>query len=152
MKAKITKRTVDSAKPGDRDYLIWDPELKGFGLKVTPAGNRIYIVQYRLGGRGSPTRRYTIGKHGAPWTPDKARTEARRLLGAIADGKDPQLAKSAEKAAMTVNELCDLYLKEGCDTKKASTIATDSYKNLPCHSYQLSHCRHARPYRAARGS
>lgn len=125
MQAKITKRTVDSARPKERDYFIWDMELKGFGLKITPAGNRIYIVQYRLGGRGSPTRRFTIGKHGAPWTPTKARTEAKRLLGSVADGKDPQTAKAAEKAAMTVNELCDAYLKEGCDTKKDSTIATD---------------------------
>jgi integrase len=125
MKSKITKRTVDSAEPGKRDCFIWDSELKGFGLKVTPAGKRIYIVQYRTGGRGSPTRRFTIGKHGAPWTPDKARTEAKRLLGSIADGNDPQTAKAAEKTAMTVNELCTLYLKDGCETKKASTIATD---------------------------
>jgi integrase len=125
MKAKITKRTIDSAKAGERDCFIWDSELKGFGLKITPAGNRIYIVQYRTGGRGSPTRRFTIGKHGAPWTPDKARTEAKRLLGSIADGNDPQTAKAAKKTAMTVNELCALYLKDGCETKKASTIATD---------------------------
>lgn len=125
MKAKITKRTVDAAKAGGRDAFIWDAELKGFGLKVTPAGNRIYIVQYRTGGRGSPTRRFTIGKHGAPWTPDKARTEAKRILGGVADGKDPQTLKAIEKAAMTVKELCKLYLAEGCETKKASTIATD---------------------------
>lgn len=125
MKTKIMKRSVDGAKVGERDYFLWDTELKGFGLKVTPAGNRIYVVQYRTGGRGSPARRFTIGKHGAPWTPNKARTEAKRLLGSIADGKDPQSAKAADKAAMTVNELCSLYLKEGCETKKPSTIATD---------------------------
>ncbi len=125
MKARITKRTVDAAKAGERDAFIWDAELKGFGLKVTPAGNRIYIVQYRTGGRGSPTRRFTIGKHGAPWTPDKARTEAKRILGGVAEGKDPQTLKATEKAAMTVKELCKLYLAEGCETKKASTIATD---------------------------
>jgi integrase len=125
MKAKITKRTVDTATVGERDEFIWDTELKGFGLKITPAGNRIYIVQYRTGGRGSPTRRFTIGTHGAPWTPDKARTEAKRILGGVAEGRDPQTIKAADKAAITVNELCDLYLMEGCETKKASTISTD---------------------------
>ncbi len=125
MKTKITKRVVDDAKVGERDCFLWDTELKGFGLKVTPAGNRIYVVQYRTGGRGSPTRRFTIGKHGAPWTPDKARTEAKRILGSIADGNDPQSVKAAERSAMTVNELCALYLNDGCETKKASTIATD---------------------------
>jgi hypothetical protein len=40
-KIKITKRVVDATKPGERDAFIWDAETKGFGLKVTPAGNRI---------------------------------------------------------------------------------------------------------------
>lgn len=73
--SKITKRVVDAIEKAERDQFIWDDELRGFGLKVTPAGKKIYIVQYRTGGRGSPTRRYTIGAHD-PWTPAKAREEA----------------------------------------------------------------------------
>jgi hypothetical protein len=45
--AKITKRTVDALKPGATDRFLWDTELKGFGLKVTPSGNKVYILQYR---------------------------------------------------------------------------------------------------------
>ena len=45
--------------------------------KVTPAGKRIYILQYRLGQRKAPWR-YTIGRHG-DYTPDQARNEAKRL-------------------------------------------------------------------------
>ena len=122
MKAKITKRTVDAAKPGERDSFIWDSEVKGFGLKVTPAGNKIYVLQYRFGGR---VNRYTIGRHGSPWTPNEARDEAGRLLGMVKDGKNPTALKSADKAEKTVAELCDLYLAEGCETKKPSTRATD---------------------------
>ena len=122
MKAKITKRTVDAAKAGKRDTFIWDTEAKGFGLKVTPAGNKIYVLQYRFGGR---VNRYTIGKHGSPWTPDKARDEAGRLLGVLRDGKNPAALRSADKAEKTVSELCDLYLAEGCETKRPSTLATD---------------------------
>ncbi|MEX1036898.1 MAG: site-specific integrase [Sneathiella sp.] len=125
MQAKIIKRNVDAARPQERDWFMWDTELKGFGLKVTRSGNRIYIVQYRMSGRGLPTRRLTIGKHGSPWTPEKARAEAKRVLGEVADGQDPQQAKMTEKAAMTVSELCDRYLEEGCATKKPTTIATD---------------------------
>jgi hypothetical protein len=76
MKAKISKKAVDAAKPRDRDFFIWDTEAKGFGVKVSPAGNRIYLVQKRLGGQ---LRRFTIGKHGSPWTPEAARAEAIRL-------------------------------------------------------------------------
>ena len=125
MKAKITKKVIDAATPNTSDSFIWDTELIGFGLKVTPAGSRIYIVQYRAGGGSSPTKRFTIGKHGMPWTPEKARAKAKSIIGDVADGNDPQTAKATERAAMTVNELCTLYLSDGCETKKSSTIATD---------------------------
>jgi integrase len=98
MAAKITKRTVDAAKPGDRDRFLWDTDPKGFGLKVTPAGNKVYVLQYRMGGRESPARRFTIGKHGSPWTPDTAREEARRLLAEVGKGIDPMAAKRQKRA------------------------------------------------------
>lgn len=87
--APITKRKVDAVKPGERDQFLWDEDPKGFGLKVTPAGNRVYILQYRMGGRESRTRRFTIGKHGSPWTPETARAEAKRLLTLVRQGQDP---------------------------------------------------------------
>ncbi len=122
MKAKIIQQTVKAARPGAADWFLWDTEIKGFGLKVTPAGNRIYILQYRCDGR---LRRYTIGKHGSPWTPQKARTEAARLRGLIAGRTDPAEAKAESRRDITVAELCDVYLAEGVATKKASTVAMD---------------------------
>ena len=101
-------------------------KLPEFGLKVTPAGRKVYICQYRLGGgRRGAVKRYTIGPHGSPWTVDAARAEAKRLLGIAAAGGDPAADKQEGRRALTVAELCDLYLNEGCATKKASTLATD---------------------------
>jgi integrase len=71
-----------------RSYL-WDDTLKGFGCMVTAAGARSYLVQYQMGGRGTPTRRATIGRHGSPWTADKARDQAGELLVMIRRGVDP---------------------------------------------------------------
>ena len=122
MKAKINKRAVDAAAPGKRDAFLWDTDLTGFGLKVTPAGNRIYVLQYRINGR---LRRYTIGKHGAPWTPEQARREAERLRGKVAAGRDPAEAKEKASRDLTISELCDRYLAEGVATKKPSTVAMD---------------------------
>lgn len=122
MPAKITKRTVDAAKPGDRDSFIWDSELKGFGLKVTPKGKKVYVLQYRF---NRVLRRYTIGAHGAPWTAEKARKEAIRLLGMVSDGKDPAANKKSDKDAITVSQLCEDYLKDGVNSKSESTLATD---------------------------
>src|SRR5260370_41039843 len=72
---KITKRTVDAAQASDRVIWIWDSEGRGFGLKDTLGGQKIYVVQYRTRGRETPMRRYTTGKHGSPWTPATARQE-----------------------------------------------------------------------------
>jgi integrase len=98
---KITKRTVDEAKPGDRDSFVWDTEVRGFGLKVTPAGNKSYVFQYRSRGGGLRTHRVTIGRHGSPWTPDMARAEAKRLMGAVSQGGHPQQEKRQGRANAT---------------------------------------------------
>jgi hypothetical protein len=45
---KITKRSVDALVPGAADTFLWDDELRGFGLKITPGGNRSYVYQYRM--------------------------------------------------------------------------------------------------------
>ena len=141
---KITKRVVEAAAPGTRvrngvaeacNGFIFDTEVRGFGLKVTPAGRRVYIIQYRLGGgRRQFARRYTIGQHGSPWTVETARAEAKRVLGEVAGGIDPAAKRAANRDALTMSELCDLYLaaaekdlingKRG-RPKKASTLATD---------------------------
>jgi integrase len=70
---------------------LWDREVKGFGLKVTPSGGRTYVYQYRVGGREAKVRRYTIGAHGH-WTPDGARKEAKRLAQLVDQGIDPAAA------------------------------------------------------------
>src|SRR5215472_7707970 len=65
---RITKRTVDAAKPGMRagvpcDSFLFDTEIKGFGLRVKAgSGTKTYILQYRDGrGRESAKMRVTIG-------------------------------------------------------------------------------------------
>lgn len=96
---RINKGNVDATQPGARDVLLWDDKLSGFGLKVTPAGAKTYLYQYRIGGRAGKTRRVTIGKHGA-FTPEAARKEAERLAQLVGQGVDPQQQKqdNARKA------------------------------------------------------
>jgi integrase len=109
MAKKLTKDFVHKAGAGYH----FDTEVKGFGLRVTETGARAYIVQYRPhpGGRRVPKRRYTIGTPGSPWTVDDARTEAKRVLGLVADKRDPAAERKAERLAQSIGELCDEYLK-----------------------------------------
>ena len=104
--AFISKRSVDAAKPGKADYFVWDAGdrevVKGFGLKVTPAGGKVYVFQYRIARPGeaarTPAKRYTIGKHGS-LTPDQARTRAKQLAAMVEEGIDPRQVELDELAA-----------------------------------------------------
>ncbi len=124
MLGKVTKRTVDALKPGDRDVFLWDSELRGFGVKCTPKGRRVYVVQYQRGGRGNPTRRVTIGPHG-PLTPDKARTEADRLLAEAKLGNDPAAARTRRRRESTISELADRYVTEHVNTHNRPSTAKE---------------------------
>jgi len=74
---KITKTVVEKLQPGD---LVWDADhrevVKGFGAR-RQRRDVFYLLRYRINGR---QRFITIGRHGSPWTPDTARSEAKRLL------------------------------------------------------------------------
>jgi integrase len=127
MQGKVTKRAVDALAPaGGSETVLWDAEVKGFGVRARAAGGKSYILHYRAGaGRGAALRKVTIGKHGSPWTPETARIEAKRLLAEVAAGRDPAMARQQERNALTFGELIDLYLAEGASHKKGSTLKAD---------------------------
>lgn len=86
---RISNRTVTAFQDGGFTGFFFDTDLKGFGLRAATPGSVSYVLQYRMGGRESKSQRYTIGRHGSPWTPTTARTEAERLMLLIAQGIDP---------------------------------------------------------------
>lgn len=95
-KGRVTTGAVKSLTPAANDVFLWDDVRAGFGVKCTPAGKKVFILQYRMGGRGSKTQRYTIGAWG-PWTVDKAEKEASRLLLLIDQGTNPASEKKERK-------------------------------------------------------
>lgn len=126
---RIGLRQVRALEPGD---IIWDASLPGFGARRQRSNAISYILFYRT--KEGRQRWFTIGRHGAPWTPETARHEARRLLGRVASQADPAAEKRAARNAQTIAELCDLYLADAeagrlvtrrRAQKKANTIALD---------------------------
>jgi integrase len=128
----ITIKTVKGLQPGS---IVWDDgkgTVPGFGARRQKGQAVTYFLKYRTAdGR---QRWQTIGRHGSPWTPDMARTEARRILGDVTKGYDPAGQKQAARKAETVSTLCDAYLEAAGagriltrrkTAKKASTLATD---------------------------
>ena len=122
MKAKITKRVLDTLEPGDDKAVIWDTDVAGFGARFQGGAWR-YIVKYRIGAR---QRWFSIGRHGAPWTPDTARIEARRLLGLVAGGVDPAADKATLDATPTLAEFATRYIDDhAIPHKKAASVEQD---------------------------
>ena len=126
---RIGLREVRALTPGGT---AWDSTVAGFCARRRTSKAVFYGLKYRtLDGR---QRWHTIGRHGAPWTPDTAREEAQRLLADVTKGADPSGDKQAKRHAATVADLCDLYLADAKagrlltrrgGTKKPSTLVTD---------------------------
>jgi hypothetical protein len=127
--------TIKSVEKLSLNSVEWDEgkgSVSGFGIRRRTGKTVVYVLKYRtLDGR---QRWHTIGRHGAPWTPDIARNEALRLLGEVVKGDDPAGHKQKRRRAATVTDLCDAYLEaakagriltRGLEAKKASTLATD---------------------------
>jgi integrase len=100
---KLTDGLVEGVEPAARDSYAWDSALARFGVRVTPAGARIYLVQYRpktAPGEKPKTRRITIGQHdGDLWNVTKARAAARKILAPVDLGRDPFADREAERRA-----------------------------------------------------
>jgi integrase len=109
VKAKLTKRTVESVRPNAASQLVWDTDIKGFGCKITPKGKRVYFLYYRTA--DSRERRPAIGVHGAI-TCEQARVKAQRWLGEIAAGQDPSEEKQRQRKSATMQELCVQFMEE----------------------------------------
>src|ERR1700685_1127060 len=95
--ANLTQTFAKRVQPREWVYVIhWESDndsISGFGLRVTAAGIKSFLLNYRVHGR---QRRYTIGQLGA-WTAETARQEARRLRTLVDRGEDPFAIKQAYK-------------------------------------------------------
>jgi integrase len=109
---KLTEAFVASL-PTQRDRILFDSQLSGFGIRTTPAGTKIFVAQAYVNGR---KRRIGLGRH-----PDLSVSKARELaLQALADmrrGADPVIerkarVRAAAAGAMTMAALADKWLAD----------------------------------------
>ena len=125
-KARITKRAVDALKPGS---ILWDMDVNGFGVRCQRR-DKVYFLKASIRGK---QRWLTIGPHGSPWTPEKARKEAKRKQGDIAAGKDPATDREAAKNNPTIAGLCDRYYEGYAKEHKKPSSASADKANIENH-------------------
>jgi Arm DNA-binding domain len=145
---KLTKGYIDRIKPGPRDEFHWDTEAKGFGIKASPAGKLIFIVQGRVGSAGNAVR-ITIGAYGV-FTVEQAREVAREHLRSMRLGIDPRdVRKQHEAASVTLQAVCDRYLnrpgmlKEStkAEMRRHVELVFAAWKDKPIASITPADCR-----------
>lgn len=107
MKQKIRSALVASLTPSAKPFDVFDTELPGLILRVQPSGlmTYFYACQTKSGNR----RRIRLGSTNA-LTVIQARDEARKILGDIEGGIDPQaeiLAKCKKESETTLIAFLD---------------------------------------------
>ena len=100
----LSGRAVDALAVSERDVIVWDRALAGFGVRVYPSGRKVYVVQSRAG--GAP-RRVTLGTHGEI-TATQARKRAAQVIDRIKRGEEP--AALLPQAGTTVADLAERYM------------------------------------------
>ena len=107
--AKLTKSAADAAEHQDKAIELRDTVAPGFLCKVTPAGRKVFMLQYRT--NAGERRKPALGQYGE-LTVDQARTMAQEWLAEVRKGGDPCAAKNAARKAPTMKEFCHTFLED----------------------------------------
>jgi hypothetical protein len=157
-KISLTAAKIDAAKPMATTYYLWDREEDGFGVRVTSAGGKAYVVKLLYNNKQVWK---TIGKisrqEKQPLQPRKPKavkestasangnaedlvmgsrtltlSQARQLAKDIrnnaAKGIDPNQESRKKKGAPTIAELVDKFIEEYVDTTKLGEGSKYGYR------------------------
>ena len=131
---RLTDAVVRKLTPADtRNGIAWDADFPGFACRVTAAGTKAFILNYRVKGSGRQ-RRQTIGRFPS-WSTTVARAKARELRRLVDDGGDPRGDVEADRQAPTVADLCDRFVAEHLPRKRPGTAL----------NYEILIDKHIRP-------
>jgi len=124
--SKITQTFVEGLEPGPRPSVYFDDDVKGFGVRVTPAGHKSYVIEYRLADapRNASKKRLKIGLCGI-LPPREARRIAQGKLAEVLAGRDPAGDAKARREECSVDEAVAEFRAIRAKTKKSKTIATE---------------------------
>lgn len=124
--ARLSKRVVEAAEVRSTEYVLWDGDIPGFGVRIMPLGRRTFLVQYRVGTR---SRKLALGPHGV-LTSEQARARAMQTLGDVKGGADPAEERRTRREAITVRELADRFDREHIAVRVKASTAKEYRRNL----------------------
>jgi integrase len=121
MATKLTKRYLESLKPDpNREIIVWDKRIPGFGFRITPKGARSFFLKYRT--KAGQQRKPTIGVYGDV-TLDEARDIAEDWRKIIRKGGDPSADKKARRSGtsddLTVGQVAENFIARHAKAKRS---------------------------------
>ncbi len=126
-----------SVPAGKADYILFDDDMPGFGVRVRTKGNRqhrTFVAQYKI---GTKHRRITLGKV-AKVSFETARKEAQKIFGKVAIGQDPanDKAEARKRASHTLDATMTAYLEAKASELRPRTHA-ETNRHLKTHWKRL---------------
>ncbi len=125
----LTEKRIRDMRPGTGTRIEWDDQLRGLGVRITAAGVKAYVLNYRVDGR---ERRMTLGRV-AELSLAAARKLASEQMALVRKGIDPLGQKDARRNAPTVAELFDRYLSDHARPNKKHRSVEEDERLIRLH-------------------
>ena len=148
-RVKLIKSVIDDLPTPAKDVVYWDAGCPGFGVKVTPAGRKVFVVLFRTGGAGSRLRKYTIGPYGRV-TLHQARVSAQKVFAARLEGRDLAAEKRDARKRMVadrVEDLLEAYITQHVSQNRSARGTSQMLRPLHEPNSRRSICDVARAER-----
>lgn len=129
MKIKLNQTVVKELIPPEGKQIdVWDEDVTGFGVRVTPKGKKTFFVLARVNSR---LVRATVGKSDT-MTAEAARTKAKKMLVDMQEGNNPNdEVKNRRSGAMTIGGVFKTFIETRKDRRQELTSRTqDHYQQV----------------------
>jgi len=131
----LTARRIDDLQPHlGKQYIVWDAQLIGFGVRVSPGGTKTFLFVYRtVGGR---QRWKTLGRVGSI-SLEQARKLAQVDAGVVASRQDPLQQTDAARGAFTLEKVAALWMTDHVRARRKPRTAASYQQALDTHILPL---------------
>ena len=104
----LTEKRIHHAKPGANTAIIWDRQVTGLGVRITPKGSKSFVLRYRIAGK------YRVATLGScdEVSLRGAREQAILELANVRRGGDPLRREPEPGALPTVADLVQRFLEQ----------------------------------------
>jgi integrase len=128
---QLTKAIIEKKPLPESGYeRLWDAKVRGLFLRITPSGRRTWSVRYTS--QHGKSQDAKLGPYPA-LTVEAARRKAIELLARVHSGEDPAAERRERRQAVTVEQLCSMFMAEHVQLKLRPTTAAEYQRLIDKH-------------------